>query len=70
MQFTKIYREYGKTVFIENLGKRGTISAKSGMEASVDAEEDISVSQKALQAIVEIDVETVLKEKLATIGQQ
>jgi hypothetical protein len=66
----KIYREYGETVFIETPGKRGTISAKSGMEASVDDDKDLAVAQQALQTLVELDVKRVLKAKLATRNNQ
>jgi copper homeostasis protein CutC len=70
MTITKIYREFGRAVFIEIPSKRGTISAKSGMEATLHVDDDIDLLQQALQALVEADVERVLKSKLAAIEQQ
>ncbi len=68
MEITKIYREYGKTVFVEIPGKRGSISAKSGIEAAIYSAADRFAAQKALQTLVEIEVEAVLNNKLAALG--
>jgi len=71
MTITKVHREYSRSVLVKK-PQNGIfdqwITVKSGMEAIVGSEQDAIAARIALDALVEIDVETTLKKKLGDLG--